>query len=107
MIDLSQRREPYELALPYGLTVTMKPLTTAVMAAAQAAARRAVEAVERQARERTEAGLALDGLPDLSPDGERDGRRLRPGAADPRGRAPAHHGLDRCRAGKRTGTADA
>jgi hypothetical protein len=73
MIDLSQRSEPYELELPYGLKVTVRPLTTAGMAAAQAAARRAVEAIERQARERTEAGLALDGLPDLSPEGERDG----------------------------------
>jgi hypothetical protein len=43
------------------------------MAAAQAAARRAVEAIERQARERTEAGLSLNGLPDLSAEGERDG----------------------------------
>jgi hypothetical protein len=43
------------------------------MAAAQAAARRAVEAIERQARERTDAGLPPDGLPDLSADGERDG----------------------------------
>jgi hypothetical protein len=73
MIDLGQRREPYDLALPYGLSVTVKPLTTAGMAAAQAAARRAVEAIERQARERTEAGLPLDGLPDLSAEGERDG----------------------------------
>ena len=56
MIDLAQRSEPYEIALPYGLSVTVKPLTTAGMAAAQAAARRAVEAIERQARERTEAG---------------------------------------------------
>jgi hypothetical protein len=73
MIDLSQRSEPYELELPYGLRVTVRPLTTAGMAAAQAAARRAVEAIERQARERTEAGLALDGLPDLATEGERDG----------------------------------
>jgi hypothetical protein len=73
MIDLAQRSEPYEIALPYGLTVTVKPLTTAGMAAAQAAARRAVEAIERQARERTEAGLAPGGLPDLSAEGERDG----------------------------------
>src|SRR5918995_2067565 len=73
MIDLAQRSEPYEIALPYGLSVTVKPLTTAGMAAAQAAARRAVEAIERQARERTEAALALDGLPDLSAEGERDG----------------------------------
>ena len=73
MIDLSQPTLPYELELPYGLRVTVRPLTTAGMAAAQAAARRAVEAIERQARERTEAGLALDGLPDFSAEGERDG----------------------------------
>jgi hypothetical protein len=73
MIDLAQRSEPYEIALPYGLSVTVKPLTTAGMAAAQAAARRAVEAIERRARERSEAGLALDGLPDLSAGAERDG----------------------------------
>ena len=40
MIDLGQRAEPYQIALPYGLSVTVKPLTTAGMAAAQAAARR-------------------------------------------------------------------
>ena len=73
MIDLSQRTEPYELELPYGLRVTVRTLTTAGMAAAQAAARRAVEGIERQARERTEAGLALDDLSDLSVEGERDG----------------------------------
>jgi len=73
MIDLSQRSGPYELELPYGLRVTVRPLTTAGMAAAQAAARRAVEAIERQARERTDAGLRLDGLPDFSAAGERDG----------------------------------
>jgi hypothetical protein len=73
MIDLSQRTEPYELELPYGLKVTVRLLTTAGMAAAQAAARRAVEAIERQASERAEAGLPLDGLPDLASEGERDG----------------------------------
>jgi hypothetical protein len=73
MIDLARRTEPYEIALPYGLSVTVTPLTTAGMAAAQAGARRAVEAIERQARERTETGLALDGLPDLAAEGERDG----------------------------------
>jgi hypothetical protein len=43
------------------------------MAAAQAAARRAVEAIECQARERSGAGLPLEGLPDLSDEGNRDG----------------------------------
>jgi hypothetical protein len=73
MIDLGQRAKPYEIALPYRLSLTVKPLTTAGMAAAQAAARRAVEAIERQARERAEAGLAPDGLPDLSAEAQRDG----------------------------------
>jgi hypothetical protein len=73
MLDLSAPKRPFDIALPYGLSVTVKPLTTAGMAAAQAAARRAVEAIERQVRERVDAGLALDGLPDLSAEGERDG----------------------------------
>jgi hypothetical protein len=73
MIDLAQRSEPYQIALPYGLSVTVKPLTTAGMAAVQAAARRAVEAIERQVRERIEAGLPVEGLPELSAEGERDG----------------------------------
>ena len=66
MLDLSVPKVPFDIALPYGLSVTVQPLTTAGMAAAQAAARRAVEAIERQAPERTEAGLALDGLPAVS-----------------------------------------
>jgi hypothetical protein len=73
MIDLAQRSDAYEITLPYGVSVAAKPLTTAGMAAAQTAARRAVDAIERQARERTDAGLELDGLPDLSAEGERDG----------------------------------
>jgi hypothetical protein len=73
MIDLAQRAEPYKIGLPYGLSVTVRPLTTAGMAAAQAVARRAIEAIERQAQERTDAGLTLHGLPDLSIEGERDG----------------------------------
>jgi hypothetical protein len=73
MLDLSVPKVPFDIALPYGLSVTVRPLTTAGMAAAQAAARRAVEAIDRQARERTEAGLAMGGLPDLATEGERDG----------------------------------
>jgi hypothetical protein len=43
------------------------------MATAQAAARRAVEAIERQVRERRDPGLPTDGLPDLDDETERDG----------------------------------
>ena len=73
MISLKQQTEPYDIELPYGVTVTVKPLTTASMAATQAAARRRVEAVESQARDRKESGLLLDGLPDLDDEEERDG----------------------------------
>jgi hypothetical protein len=38
MLDLSTHKAPFDIALPYGLTVTVKPLTTAGMAAAQAGA---------------------------------------------------------------------
>jgi len=73
MISLAQPKEPYELALPYGIAATVKPLTTAGMAACQAAARRRLEALEAQVRERKESGLPLDGLPDLAEEAERDG----------------------------------
>jgi hypothetical protein len=73
VIDLSLPSEPYDIEFPYGLTITVRPLTTAGMAVAQAAARRAVEAIERQIGERKEAGLPTDGLPDLDVDADRDG----------------------------------
>jgi phage FluMu protein gp41 len=50
MLDLSTPKAPFDIALPYGLLVTVKPLTTAGMAAAQVAARRAVETIERPKR---------------------------------------------------------
>ena len=46
MISLKQTSEPFDIELPYGVTVTVKPLTTAGMAAVQAAARRRVEGLE-------------------------------------------------------------
>ena len=104
MLDLSVPKVPFDIALPYGLSVTVRPLTTAGMAAAQAAARRSVEAIERQARERSEAGLTLDGLPDLSAEGERDGFYH---AQLIRELCPAHHQLDGRGAGERTGAAAA
>ena len=74
MISLERKTEPYELTLPYGVTVTVTPLTTAAMAAAQAEARRRLESLEAQAKERTEAGLPLDGLPDFTDDDAREGQ---------------------------------
>lgn len=40
MITLKQEKSPYDLELPYGISVTVKPLTTPAMLSAQAAARR-------------------------------------------------------------------
>ena len=74
MISLKQPNEPYDLTLPYGVTVTVTPLTTAAMAAAQAEARKRLEGLEAQAKERTEAGLTLDGLPDFADDDAREGQ---------------------------------
>ncbi len=74
MISLERKTEPYELTLPYGVSVTVTPLTTAAMAAAQADARKRLESLEAQARERKESGLALDGLPDLDDDDAREGQ---------------------------------
>ena len=80
MLDLSTPQAPFDIALPYGLMVTVRPLTTAGMAAAQVVARRAVEAIERQVRERAEAGLPRMDCPTSRPRGV---RQLLPGAADP------------------------
>jgi hypothetical protein len=67
MIDLRQPTEPY------GIEVTVTPLTTATMATAQAAAWRAVEAIERQVKDRNAAGLPTTELPDLQDEAERNG----------------------------------
>ncbi|MCW5699972.1 MAG: hypothetical protein KIT00_09035, partial [Rhodospirillales bacterium] len=70
---LSAPKEPYELELPYGIRVTVRPLTSASMAACQSAARRRIESLESQVRERKESGLGIDDLPDLDDPAERDG----------------------------------
>ncbi len=73
MISLSAPKEPYELELPYGITVTVRPLTSAGMASAQAAARRRLENLEAQFRDSKEAGLDTGVMPDLDDASERDG----------------------------------
>ena len=73
MLRLAVPKEPYWLDLPAGVRVQVRPLTTAVMAAAQARAQQAVAEFAEQVQSRREAGLALDGLPDLDDDAERAG----------------------------------
>jgi hypothetical protein len=67
MLNLSVPKVPFDIALPYGLSITVRPLTTAGIAAAQAAARRAVEAIDRQARERIEGRCRWAGCPTSRP----------------------------------------
>ena len=72
MIDLAQRSEPSDIHLLQP-NCHREAADHGGIAAAQPAAQRVAEAIGRQARERAEAGLPLDGLPDLSVEGERDG----------------------------------
>lgn len=73
MLRLLVPKEPYWLDLPAGVRLQVRPLTTAVMAAAQARAQQAVTELAEQVGARREAGLALDGLPDLEDEAERAG----------------------------------
>jgi len=58
MISLQDPLEPYEIALAYGISVTVKPLTTTSMLVAQAAARKKVESFEKDLSLKKEIGLA-------------------------------------------------
>jgi hypothetical protein len=73
MISLKASREPFEIELPYGVRASVKPLTTTAMAAAQSAARRLLERIEGDVRERKENGLSVADLPALEDDAARDG----------------------------------
>ncbi|MEE3046481.1 MAG: hypothetical protein VX620_14620 [Pseudomonadota bacterium] len=73
MISLKASREPFEIELPYGVRASVKPLTTTAMAAAQSAARRLLERIESDLRERRENGLSVEELPVLDDDAARDG----------------------------------
>jgi len=64
----AQLPEKRTIALGLGVTVDIKPVTTAAMETARADARRSLEGLVEQARERQKAGLDLGDLPD--PDDE-------------------------------------
>ncbi|MCB9990681.1 MAG: hypothetical protein H6867_04800 [Rhodospirillales bacterium] len=61
MINLTPKSEPYDLELPYGIAVTVQPLTTASMLTAQAAARKAADKEIEQAADELSKDLR-DGL---------------------------------------------
>lgn len=66
MIVLDLPKEPYWIDLPHGVSVRVRPLTTAIYETAREKARRRTrEIVDDIARVRA-AGGAVDGIPDLS-----------------------------------------
>ena len=73
MIDLAQRTEPYEIVLPYGSHRDRKAADDGRHGCSAGGGPGRGRGIERQARERKGAGLALDSLPDLSTEGERGG----------------------------------
>jgi hypothetical protein len=73
MISLKATPEPFAIDLPYGVRATVIPLTTMAMVAAQSAARRRLEWMERDLQERRESGLPVSELPALDDDAARDG----------------------------------
>jgi hypothetical protein len=81
MLSLDLPAEPYWLDLPRGVRVGLRPVTTAVMAAAQAAAARRLGAL-RAASEDLDPGMARLGLPGQSAGPPRR-HRLGGGSATP------------------------
>ena len=64
---------PFELPLVPGLSVSVKPLTTAGMEIARAAARRSLQRLEGELQAIRDAGLETGDMPDLNDDAVREG----------------------------------
>jgi hypothetical protein len=114
MLRLAIPKEPYWLDLPAGVRLQVRPLTTAVMAAAQARAQQAVAELAEQVRARHEAGLPLDALalgerdadpPTTLPGGlPMSGGHIIQGGDEPRLPRDPLPRLDRCPVGSLDGT---
>ena len=66
MIVLDFPKEPYWLALPHGVRVKLRPLTTAIYESALAKARRSVADILKHKADLEDIGGTVDGVPDLS-----------------------------------------
>lgn len=65
MLKLDLKKEPFWLELRPGLRVRVRPLTTAIMTAADSAARKLVADLREERQQRVAAGGDLSDLPDL------------------------------------------
>lgn len=65
MLKLNLPKEPYWLVLPAQVELYVKPLTSAVMQAAQAQAVKELTALREERRQRLEAGQDATGVPNL------------------------------------------
>ncbi len=74
MISLNLPTQPYDLPLPHGVVVTVRPLSAAVLATAQAHATATITRLREARQERAEVGLPLDDLPDLNAPDVREGQ---------------------------------
>lgn len=73
MIRLNLPSAPYDLALEHGVTVTVRPCSTAIYEAARSKMSRLVRDIARQHEEAAEVGGRLEGVPDLSDEDQRAG----------------------------------
>ncbi|KAA0677784.1 hypothetical protein [Roseomonas genomospecies 6] len=73
MIRLNLPSAPYDIALEHGVTVTVRPCSTAIYEAARSKMSRLVRDIARQREEAAEVGARLEGLPDLTDDDQRAG----------------------------------
>lgn len=65
MLKLDLKKEPFWLELRRGLRVRVRPLTTAIMTAADSTARKLVADLREERQQRVAAGGDLSDLPDL------------------------------------------
>jgi hypothetical protein len=66
MIRLALQKQPYDLTLPHGVTLTVRPLTTAVMEAARGHVQRRIADLKREIEGIIAAGGTVSDLPDLA-----------------------------------------
>lgn len=73
MIRLALPSKPYTVTLPHGVTVTVRPCSTAIYESARAKMSRTVRDIARLKAEAAEIGATVEDLPDLANEDERAG----------------------------------
>ncbi len=65
MLRLNLKKQPYWLELPAGVRVKLRPLSTAIMSAAQACVIKQITGWRRERQSRLEAGADVSDIPDV------------------------------------------